>query len=438
MSSLKARLAKAKSRLFGTAVRDVPVPFELPCDCGHRVAGIRRPTFQVAVCSACQSSVYVLPVNVYPGTRRVRSEVLDGPVISRVGTIVRDLVLGENNSAADKAVSETRASGRADAVIEASPETSDDRAGSRRRKSTSKSSGSASNVTEATKAEPVIEHAATGTPLVLVPRVSAAVRLKKVFSPTRLLALAGMGILVVTGWWMIRQQQMDEARKVWRREMDLVETALQDHDLQSLQSALQKAVDAAIVLNRSDAESREAESLLRQTEAVQNLGSADLVTLLSGFVRSDGSFDSEKASRVRESMIGQRLVFEAPLRTTSGNSQIPELSMPLIVDGIPVRVAVPSPWLLKYAQAEPSLPLLFVAAIKACQPPADPSGEWQMSLDPVSCILITSEFHAREIGFDVKNISGLRKTLERQAEFVRSTAVTPSDMVIVSDEKVGP
>lgn len=431
MSSLKARLAKAKSRLFGTAVRDVPVPFELPCDCGHRVAGIRRPTFQITVCSACQSSIYVLPVNVYPGTRRVRSEVLDGPVISRIGTIVRDLIVGENDSPADKAVSETRASPRADA-----PETGNDRAGNRRRKSTSKGSDAASNVTDPAEAEPVIEHAATGTPLVLVPRVSAAVRLKKLFSPTRLLALAGVGILVVTGWWMIRQQQMDEARKVWRREMDLVETALRKNDLHSLQSALKKAVDAAIVLNRSDPESREAESLLRQTEAVQNLGSADLVTLLSGFVRSDGSFNSEKASRVSESVIGQRLVFEAPLRSASGSNQIPELDMPLIVDGIPLRVVVPSSWLLKYAQAEPSLPLLFVAAIKTCQPPTGPSGEWRMSLDPVSCILITSEFHAKEVGFEVKNIPRLRKTLERQAEFVKATPVTPGKIAIVSEEEV--
>ena len=89
MSSLKARLAKAKARFFGTAVLDVPVPFELTCECGHRVMGIRRPAFQIADCSACQTAIYVLPVNVYPGTRRVRSEeVVDGPMVSQAGTIV--------------------------------------------------------------------------------------------------------------------------------------------------------------------------------------------------------------------------------------------------------------------------------------------------------------------------------------------------------------
>ena len=96
MTSLKARLSKAKARLFGTATKDIVVPFELPCDCGHRVTGIRRASWQIATCSACEARVYVLPVNVYPATKRVRSEVLDGSVANRLGVIVRDLVAGES------------------------------------------------------------------------------------------------------------------------------------------------------------------------------------------------------------------------------------------------------------------------------------------------------------------------------------------------------
>ena len=101
MSSLLAKLAKAKSRLFGSAPESVPVPFEVPCDCGHRVTGIRRTSYQIAVCSACQSSLFVLPVNVYPTTKRIRSEVVDGPVLERVGTVVRDLGRGDTPPVAD-------------------------------------------------------------------------------------------------------------------------------------------------------------------------------------------------------------------------------------------------------------------------------------------------------------------------------------------------
>ena len=95
MTSLKASLTKAKARLFGTATKDIAVPFELPCDCGHRVTGIRRGSYQIATCTACDARVYVLAVNVYPATKRVSSEVLDGSVASRLSTIVRDLVVGD-------------------------------------------------------------------------------------------------------------------------------------------------------------------------------------------------------------------------------------------------------------------------------------------------------------------------------------------------------
>jgi hypothetical protein len=102
--SLLARLSKAKSQLFGTATKNVAVPFEVPCDCGHRVTGIRRTSYQIAECSACQASIYVLPVNVYPANRRIRSNVIEGPAIKRVATVVRELVQGDptHDSANDR------------------------------------------------------------------------------------------------------------------------------------------------------------------------------------------------------------------------------------------------------------------------------------------------------------------------------------------------
>ena len=58
-----------------------------------------------------------------------------------------------------------------------------------------------------------------------------------------------------------------------------------------------------------------------------------------------------------------------------------------------------------------------------------------MSLVPDSCTLITTEFHAKEIGLDVKDIPRLRQTLERQAEFVKSNSETPGDSAIEAGEQ---
>jgi hypothetical protein len=351
--------------------------------------------------------------------------------------VVRELIVGEKTPDVNGSDSESRSAASTAIPTDAisAHKVSDSRVedeGNRRRRQKSNSRASTSNVAKDV-VEPIIEQSGAGTPLVRLPRVSLATRLKKAFSPTRLLALAGVGILVATGWWMIRQRQMEEARKVWRQEMDLVETAMKDNDLLSLQSSLKKAVAASRVLNRSDTESREAESLLRQTEAVQNVSSTDLVTVLSGIMQKDGTLSFGDAKKISESVTGQHLVFEALLRVKSGNSAIPELDLPLIVAGIPLRILVPSGVLLKCSQFDPPLPLLFIAAVNSCQPPSDPSGEWQITLESKSCTLITTELHARKIGYNSNELPRVRRILERQAEFVKSNTESRDHDTIVAE-----
>ena len=41
-------------------------PFEVECDCGSKVVGIRSPAYQRPVCATCARQVFVLPTNVYP------------------------------------------------------------------------------------------------------------------------------------------------------------------------------------------------------------------------------------------------------------------------------------------------------------------------------------------------------------------------------------
>ena len=48
MTNLKARLNKARARLFGTVTQDIAVPFNLQCDCGSPINGVRRVSWQIA------------------------------------------------------------------------------------------------------------------------------------------------------------------------------------------------------------------------------------------------------------------------------------------------------------------------------------------------------------------------------------------------------
>ena len=430
MSSLLAKLAKAKSRLFGSAPESIAVPFEVPCDCGHRVTGIRKTSYQIAVCSACQSSLYVLPVNVYPTTKRIRSEVVDGPVLERVGTVVRDLVRGDAAPGAEqsqepRSVRKPQESeGLRDygAAVDLKPK-------NRKSKRSMGEDGSSSGSPAEVKAqEPVV-----AIPLVQVVRPSFATRMRRVFSPTRVLALAGCIILCSTGLWTVHQRKLEQARKVWRLEMDRAETALKQKDLNTLGESLTLAVRAAKTLSRTDEESRVAESLLRQTEAVQQLTSMDLVSQFSNVVRNDGTLDVAKAGNVAEGLQGQRFAFDLVLKRRGAGDDSFQLDFPLIVEDMAIDMFVSSSVLSSCFSGTPEAAVVFTACVRECRPPDSGNRHWRIVLDGPTCTLVTTDFHAEQLGFDLKNVTSLQAVLENQAKIVRSVHDSVIDSLLPDD-----
>lgn len=430
MTSLKARLSKAKARLFGTATKDIVVPFELPCDCGHRVTGIRRASWQIATCSACEARIYVLPVNVYPATKRVRSEVLDGSVANRLGVIVRDLVVGESESAPD-----SRASSNPTAANQLAARSSSRRNGTQPNPDADSSQGDSNDVSDvsskrsrkgssqiknAQAAALVAEPILVEEPVVRVPRPSIAVIARRVLTPFRMLMLSAVVLIAATGWWVVTQRRMDEARKTWRREMDIAQKALDEKDMSALSDSLTKAVAAGQMLGRDDAETRRAISLLLQTKALQDLSSTDLISVLSGCMTADGQPDAAKTTAAAESIGGKWFAFESLL--VKADNEL-KADMALIIGTVPVTIIVDSPILQDAATAMPQSPLFFVASVKICDV-VDGGRRLQIRLEGNSCTLVTTEFHAAEFGFTSANTPGLEALLKRQTEFLKSDAAS--------------
>ncbi|MBC7965418.1 MAG: hypothetical protein H7Z17_05765 [Fuerstia sp.] len=421
MTSLKASLKRAKARLLGTAAKDIVVPFELPCDCGHRVTGIRRTSYQIATCSACDARVYVLPVNVFPATKRVRSEVLDGSVTSRLSVVLRDLVVGEqestpnSKSSAKPAATPGQRRSASSAAAEAAP-TADDAPGTERVAGKRSRRPTTQTAISPEAAALVAEEILIEEPVVRVPRPSLAVVMRRAFTPFRLLMLSATVLVAVTGWWIVTQRRMEEARKTWRREVDVADKALEDGDLEALHDSLTKAVAAANTLQREDAESRRATSLLLQTQAVQNLSSTDLVSMLSGCTSADGTFNTAKANAAAESLSGKLFVFECSLLLVENGLKA---DMPLIVDSVPVTITIASESLQRAVTTLPQSPLMFVASVESCHV-VDSRREFHIQLADKSSALVTTEFHASQMGFTAANSPGLNALLARQAEFLKS------------------
>ncbi|MEJ7593938.1 MAG: hypothetical protein WKF77_20560 [Planctomycetaceae bacterium] len=242
--------------------------------------------------------------------------------------------------------------------------------------------------------------------------------MSRVFTPFRLLMLSAAVLVAVTGWWIVTQRHMEDARKTWRREIDVAEKALEDKDLVALQDSLAKAVAAANTLQRDDIESRRAVSLLLQTQAVQNLSSTDLISLLSGCVSDDGALNTSKAAAAAESLTGKWFVFECSLLRSENGLQA---DLPLIVDSVPVTITISSESLQRAVTAMPQSPLMFVTSVEFCRV-AEGGREFQIQLNGNSLTLITTQYHAAQLGFTAANSPGLNALLERQAEFLKSAS----------------
>ncbi len=429
MGGLGARFTRAKARLFGTAAREIPVPFQVPCLCGHRVAGIRRVQHQVATCSNCGQSIFVLPVNVYPATRRVHSEVPDPALSARTRAALRDL----SGTAAEPSITPVpptadTAPSTASTSTDAPPK---DRQSAGRRKSgkgantpdrTDPQSGSGSSPTAS---EPVVESRPRVAP---IPRVPLTVRLKRTFSPFRLLVVASLVLLCLTTWWLIQRQRQEVARKTWRKEMDNVQQALTDRDEETLATSLEKAVNAAHTLSRTDTEARLAESLLAQCRALNLLTAADPLLALAAF----GQKNADRATdltQLNAELRGLCLVFESTLIPETDSPSHWLLNLPWIVQSRQVKVLVKNPLLEVLHRHDAKEPVLFTAVINSCRSATDGSG-LTIELESDSVTLLTSEFLAELAGFDSRQMPELTGRLQRQLRLV-----TTGDPVAAPEEQ---
>ncbi len=393
MSGLFERLADVKAKLLGKPTADVPIPFEVVCECGHRVAGIRRKSYQIAECSECTASIFVLPVDPYPKVRK--------PVPKEAPSSKRAVAVPSTVPQDEEVASPGRSSGP--------PESTPQKSG---KPDARPDVGKA--LDEVLPDEDVIR---------LPPRPPLAVRLRRTFTPVRLLAVASIVLVAFTAWWMVHQRTLDEARRTWRREMDVVKKAIEEGDRSSLTTAIRKAVDAATLLSRDDADARDAKSLLRQTQAVEQVGlsASDPISVLSDVTPAKVK-DVDDLKEVLGRLKGICCVFESPLIRSPENDQILIVNAPLLTPSGRIRIQVDSQLLRGLFEQIGQDSMLFVASVRDASLDTSGTGEWLINLDGRSVTLLTSELLAAELGHDPKQIPETIEILKRQHEYMRTDA----------------
>ncbi|MEY3458394.1 MAG: hypothetical protein RL215_1551 [Planctomycetota bacterium] len=223
---------------------------------------------------------------------------------------------------------------------------------------------------------------------------------------------------------MIRQQQLDNARRTWRREMDAARIAEAEHNRPALLLALKNALAAADTLNRQDPDALSARALLQQCEAIGSLAAVDPVEVLTTAASSSKISQSELDAALR----GLNLLFDAVPQFSPETPNTILIDLPLIIQNRLIRISATSPTLLQFAQQHPGQSALFLAAIRSCQLNQNPdNNEILIELDPRSLTLLTSEFLANEAGLNSDNTPELTEILKRQTALLTPESRPHSD-----------
>ena len=401
MRSLASKFLRVKSRLLGTAALDIPTPFEITCECGHRITGIRKATAQQAECSQCGAVRFVLPVNVYPSTRRVGSEVAGGAISDRLAAAAKELApTAQTGTAMDSA------------DAEASPKAHDSTStpADRREKAGSRTD------TRRDSADAEQPARAASQP-VDIKRVA-----RRTFTPFRLLMAGALAVVIVTGWYSIRQKRMADARQDWRTSVDAVELALEEQKFDDLQQPLDVAVQAAALLDKHDAEARRMINLFYQTTAVNQLSAVDLVAELQRAYLKSGQLDESRVKDLKKALTLGVQFFDCPLSVIEDSEACVRLNLPLRIGKHRVIIESHSSLLRQAAADLQGTSIIFAAKIAACRSPldADSDGSWSLELASQGCALLTSGLHCTQIGLDFETQPLLQQQLQRQQKLIES------------------
>lgn len=394
MPDFATRLKYAHARLVGTAPAVIPVAWERRCHCGATLTGERRTTWIQSGCPECGEVHFILPANVYPTCRRVPSLVLGGSWSSRLRTVTGELISGTLPPAAS-----------AESAV-AGPE---DYAPPRRQPDSA----------ETATSRPPRQWPVVRLPKLRLPNLNPLPWLRRQFTPLRILILSAVLVAALTGWWLVHRGRLESARLAWRSAMDAAAVALDERDLAELKGHLEDAVAAAETLSRRDDDARHAENLLRQTTAVLELSSVDLLRELERVKEARGDRQQEVVERSGRLLAGEWFVFDCRLRPSTRIPDGSEFDLPFRIDGLRAVFLVNSPWLAQAQESQGETSLLLAAQVAELILDADSTPPvLEFRLDPNSVTLMTSEAHWEAVGFPVET-DAVREQLASQDQFVR-------------------
>lgn len=390
MAGKVKNLKRMKARLAGEADASVEIPFELICDCGETIRGVRRTRGIQKQCDQCGEALFVLPMNVYPATKSVSSEVIGGRFADRLKVIVGEFLPAKKKPQPSK-----------NAAI------------------ATKSIAAAGKTVPGTAVE-------TSTPkpklrIPKIPRIELRKLIRRTFSPFRLVIISILCVVGLTGYWLTQQKAEEAARQVWLRSTDQIQSLLQDGKAVELEALLDETVSAGRVLGKADEEWRLTFNLSQETHAVNNLAASDLLAAFHSAYDNAGTMRKSAPQDITEASNSGVFVFDSSLRPDAESEGSFLFELPAAPGNQLVIGAIDLPQIQKYLQAVPDGRTLFSATVDSIVVPNRQHLAWRVKLDPASFVLLTNQDLCAQLGLSVDFDPDLESILVRQKDFVRQT-----------------
>ena len=280
-------LKRMKARLAGEANASVEVPFELTCECGETIRGVRRTRGIQKQCDQCGEALFVLPMNVYPATKSVSSEVIGGGFADRLKVIVGEFLPAKKKPKPSKNAAVAAKSATAGKPV---PDTE----------------------AETARPKPKLR-------IPRIPRVDLRKAARRTFSPFRLVIISSLCVVGLTGYWLTQQKAEEAARQVWLSSTDQIQTLLQDGKAVELEALLDETVSAGRVLGKADEEWRLTFNLSQETHAINNLAASDLLAAFHAAYDDTGTMRENAPQDITDASKSGVFVFDSSLRPDTEN-----------------------------------------------------------------------------------------------------------------------
>jgi hypothetical protein len=229
------------------------------------------------------------------------------------------------------------------------------------------------------------------------------------FTPTRLLTLLALVLIVATSWWSWSRWRRNEFVMQLDRELAAGIEALDRGEFVAARGALEKADRAARGLGQTASGADRASQYLRESCAWEQLSQRSLDDFFGALA---GASPQELVERFQAEMVGRSAIFDATLTEVEmpDSDQVqPGFDWLLVGDGYQVELEVPK----SFSRKETPQRWIFGAELQAVIPGKQP-GHWRIRLRENSVALLTREPPLTHFGWPVDDAT--RQVIARQRE----------------------